>query len=131
MLAQAQRELSEIATATSTARPARDAQKIEEQVRWLGRLYQAGLKTDAEFEAELATLRAQLAVAQVAGSDGVPDLQHATALLADAPMLIAQATDEERRMLLQEVFHVIYLTPHQAMAVRPAAPYAGILKALD
>ncbi len=131
VLAQAQRELSGVATAVPVNRPARDAQKIEEQIRRLGRLYQAGLKTDAEFEAELATLRAQLAAAQLASSEGIPDLQHASALLADAPMLIAQATDEERRMLLQEVFDVIYLTPHQAMAIRPAAPYAGILKALD
>jgi hypothetical protein len=47
------------------------------------------------------------------------------------PKLIAQATNQERRALLIEIFEDIYLRPHQAMAVRPAAVYTDILKALD
>lgn len=60
---------------------------------------------------------------ECAGSERVADPQRATAILNDVPKLIAQATDQERRALLVEVFDDIYLTPHQAMAVRPAAAY--------
>jgi hypothetical protein len=111
--------------------PIRDSKKVEEQIRRLGRLYEAGLKTDAEFEAELAALHTRLAATQTTSSERVPDLQRATAILNDVPKLIAQATDQECRALLVEVFDDIYLTPHQAMAVRPAAAYTDILKALD
>jgi hypothetical protein len=65
------------------------------------------------------------------GSECVPGLQRATEILSDVPKLLAQATDQERRVLLIEIFDDIYLTPHQAMAVRPAAAYTDILKALD
>jgi len=103
--------------------PIRDSKKIEEQIRRLGRLYEARLKTDAEFETELAALHTQLAATQTTGSERVPDLQRATAILNDVPKLIAQATNQERRALLVKVFDDVYLTPHQAMAVRPALAY--------
>jgi hypothetical protein len=64
-------------------------------------------------------------------SERVPDIQRATEILNDVPKLIAHATEQERRALLVEVFDDIYLTPHQAMAVRPAMAYTDILKALD
>jgi site-specific DNA recombinase len=131
LLSQAATELSQAAGRELRTRPIRDYKKIEEQIRRLGRLYEAGLKTDTEFEAELAALHTQLATAQSTSSEHVPDLQRATELLNDVPKLIAQATDQERRALLVEVFDDIYLTPHQAMAVRPAAAYTDILKALD
>jgi len=51
--------------------------------------------------------------------------------VSNIPILIVHTTDMGRRPLLQEVLEVIYRAPHQAMAVRPTAPYAGILKALD
>jgi len=131
LLAQAATELSRLESTELKTQPIRDSKKIEEQIRRLGRLYEAGLKTDAEFKAELAALHTRLAATQTTSSERVPDLQRATAILNDVPKLIAQATDQERRALLVEVFDDIYLTPHQAMAVRPAAAYTDILKALD
>jgi hypothetical protein len=131
VLAQAADDLTRLASTESKVLPKRDSKKIEEQIRRLGRLYEARLKTDAEFETELAALHTQLAATQTTGTERVLDIHQATKVLNDVPKLIAQATDQERRALLVEVFDDIYLTPHQAMAVRPAAAYAGILKALD
>ncbi len=127
VLAQAADDLSRLVCTESKVPPIRDSKKIEEQIRRLGRLYEAQLKTDIEFETELAALHTQLAATQATGSERVPDIHQATKVLNDVPKLIAQATDQERRALLIEVFDDIYLTPHQAMAVRPAAAYADIL----
>jgi hypothetical protein len=131
VLAQAAAELGRITGTESKPAPLRDSKKIEEQIRRLGRLYELRLKTDAEFETELAALHTELAATQLTGSERVPNIHQATKILNDVPKLIAQATDQERRALLVEVFDGIYLTPHQAMAVRPAEAYTDILKALD
>jgi site-specific DNA recombinase len=131
LMAEVADELLRLATAEPTKRPNQDVRKIEEQIRRLGRLYQAGLKSDAEFEAELRVLQAQLAAMQMPATSRTPAIDHALSLLNNLPAVLGRATDEERRILLQEVFDSIYLTPHQAMAVRPAAAYTDMLKALD
>ena len=131
MLQLAAAELTSLTGGEAQPQQARDSRKIEEQIRRLGRLYQLGLKTDAEFEGELRVLETQLSKAKSKGSDNQSDLQKAVAYLSDVPRLIAKATNEERRALLLELFDVVYLTPHQVMAVRPTTPYVGILKALD
>jgi site-specific DNA recombinase len=124
-------ELQGLAAQEPTPQPIRDIKQIRERERRLVRLYELGMKTDTEFETELAILRGQLAAATSINPAGTTDVQRAMAFVGNVPMLVVQATDKERRQLLQEVFDVIYLTPHQAMAVRPAAQYVDILKALD
>jgi hypothetical protein len=43
--------------------------------------------------------------------------------------MIKATTIDERRAVLEEVLDVIYLTPHQAMAVRPVESCAPLLQA--
>jgi hypothetical protein len=58
----------------------------------------------------------------------LPDHKDAAAILSDVPTLITSATHEERQLLLLEIFDVVYLMPHQVMAVRPAAAYTDMLE---
>jgi hypothetical protein len=109
----------------------RDARAIEEQIRRLGRLYERGLKTDEEFEFELRALREQQTRTEGPAAEETSRLQKAIALLNGVPTLLAKATPDEQRGLLLEIFDKIYLKPHQAMGVRPAAAYTDILKTLD
>ena len=48
---------------------------------------------------------------------------------ANVPQLLGGATLDERRAVLEQVLDVIYLMPHQAMAVRPVESYAPLLQA--
>jgi hypothetical protein len=104
-----------------------DRTAIEAKLKRLARLYEDGFKTEAEYARERDTLWAQLAV------EGTPIVQpnrsSAVALLADVPQLLGRATLDERRAVLEEVLDVIYLTPHQAMAVRPVESYVPLLRA--
>lgn len=51
------------------------------------------------------------------------------ALLSDMLNLLGQAMLEERHAVVEEVLGVIYLRPHQVMAVRPVESYAPLLRA--
>jgi hypothetical protein len=75
LLTQAATELSGIVATEPGMKPIRDINKIEDQIRRLGRLYELGMKTDTEFETELRTLHAQLATAQGVTSNRSPNLQ--------------------------------------------------------
>lgn len=132
LLNMATNTLTQQATGGMREKSKRNSHSVEEQIRRLGRLYERGLKTDEEFELELQALRKQQAGReQPSTTESNSKLQKAIALLSDLPALLAKATPEEQRALLSEIFDKIYLTPHQAMAVRPAAAYSGTLKALD
>jgi hypothetical protein len=126
LLAQAAEELARVAAAD---RPpvAVDRAAIETKLKRVARLYEDGFKTEAEYIRERDALRAQLAIEGAPVS--TPKRSSAVALLSDVPNLLGQATLEERRAVVEEVLDVIYLTPHQAMAVRPVESYAPLLRA--
>jgi len=87
-----------------------------------------GMKNEAAFESDLRLLQDQLAVARSEQSTEILGTQKALTLFKGVPTFIAKATDEERRAVLLEVFDAIHLTPHQVLAIRPAAAYAELLK---
>jgi len=127
LLAQAANELAAIAAAD---RPHLriDRAAIETKLKRLARLYEDGFKTETEYVRERDALRAQLATE--GAPIGQPNRSSAVALLPDVPQLLRRATLDERRAVLEEVLDVIYLTPHQAMAVRPVESYAPLLQAV-
>jgi hypothetical protein len=126
LLAQTANELANVAAADRPQPPV-DRTAIEAKLKRLVRLYEDGFKTEAEYARERDALRVQLA------AEGTPSRQpnrsSAVALLADVPQLLRRATLDERRAVLEEVLDVIYLMPHQAMAVRPVESYAPLLQA--
>jgi site-specific DNA recombinase len=126
LLAQAADEVRRLSVA-ERAQPPVDRAAIEAKLKRLARLYEDGLKTEAEYVRERDALRGQLAVETAPNIR--PKSSSAVALLTNVPQLLGRATLDERRALLEEVVDVIYLTPHQAMAVRPAESYAPLLRA--
>jgi hypothetical protein len=130
LLELAAKEVMGLAAAEPSGHIKRSEAAIDEQIRRLVRLYQQELKTDAEFERELAVLRAERATLSDPPS-GAARGEQAVALLHDVPTLLAQATTAERRAILQELFDTISLAPHYAVAARPTVLYANMLKALD
>jgi hypothetical protein len=126
LLAQAADEVTRLAVA-DRAQPPVDRAAIEAKLKRLARLYEDGLKTEAEYVRERDALRGQLAVEAAPAIRPKPS--SAVALLADVPQLLGRATLHERRAVLEEVLDVIYLMPHQAMAVRPVESYAPLLRA--
>ena len=105
-----------------------DPQSIKELIRRLDHMYERGRYSDAEYDSKLTQLQSELKLAEAHGTGEKGGVEKAIALLSNIPSLIAKATREERHALLLEVFDVVYLTPHQVMAVRPAAAYAELLK---
>ena len=129
MLEQAAAELRGQRAETAPQRPGMDRAAIEAKIKRLARLYEDGLKTDAEYTQELRVLRSQLATAEVQATVSHEEMLHqALALLRDMPSLLEAATPEELRTLVQEVFDVVYVRPHIVLAVKPADVYREMLK---
>lgn len=120
-------DLHTFAAQTSQQRPAMDRARAESRLRRLGQLYADDMVSEAEYTRERDALRGQLQH-EIVAVPQLPDIDTAAALLADLPRLIVGASMASRRALLTEVFDVIYVAPHQAIAARPARIYAALLR---
>jgi site-specific DNA recombinase len=105
-----------------------DPQTIKELIRRADHMYAKGRYTDTEYDLRLTQLQSELELAEAQGTGEKGGEEKALALLNDIPSLLARATPEESYAILLEVFDAVYLTPHQVIAVRPAAAYAELLK---
>jgi DNA invertase Pin-like site-specific DNA recombinase len=108
--------------------PTIDRAKIAEKIRRLDNLYQAGAKTDSEWQTERRTLLAQLETTpnRVQPQFSPRDI---AAYLADLPSLIRRATIAEQRAILGEVFDQIYADQKTIVAIRPTHLYAPLIQA--
>lgn len=114
------------------ARPAQpsNAAAIEQRLKRLARLYQDGLKTDAEYETELAELRAQAAlVPPVVTVDTTVLIDQALRLLADLPTVLAEAPPREQRALVVQCIEQVYLKRRDVVLIRPSGIVAPFLAA--
>ena len=105
-----------------------DTDAIHAKMKRIARLYADGLKSDDEYEREIAALRAQLSVA--APIIALPDTAAIMRLLTDVPALLRSAESIDRRAVLHEVFQQIVLTPHLALTAKPRAAYSYVLTGL-
>ncbi|GAB4210075.1 MAG: recombinase family protein [Roseiflexaceae bacterium] len=129
VLDQALAELQKQATRLDHFQPRMDRSAIEAKIKRLARLYEDGLKTDVEYARELASLRQQQNLAEMQTQTSRDEtFARANSLLRDVPALLAVATTDEVRTIIQEVFDVIYVRPHHVMAMRPAGAYREMLK---
>jgi site-specific DNA recombinase len=94
-----------------------DRVALEARIKRLGRLYEDGLKTEGEYERELASLRAQLAAAPVAAP--FDDLGAVAAVLGDLSGVFAEASVAERRAVLMQLVDQVYLKRDAVLALRP------------
>jgi|SRR5215212_1850688 len=107
-----------------------DRAALEAKLARLGEAYADGTISQAVYAERRDQVRAQLAT-EAKPVPTQPAIPEVLAVLSDVPALIQEATTAERRAILCEVIDAAYLTPHQVMAVRPAAAYAELLKAVD
>ena len=111
--------------------PELERARLDARAKRLQRLYLDGAIEDAEYTRERASIQAQLAQLQPsAPPSAVPDVRSAAAQLADIPALLRAAEPADARAILAEVFEVVYLMPHAAMAVRPTTKLAPLLREL-
>lgn len=112
--------------------PALDRGRLEGRLRRLQRLYLDGAIEDAEYERERAQIRAQLDQLDAPlALPPIPDVRAAAAELANIPALLRASAPDEARSVLAELFDVIYLMPHGAMAARPTQKVAPLLRDLS
>ena len=92
-------------------------------------MYQDGLKTEREYERELAALRAQL---DAATSDAVArfDVGRAIELVNDLPDLFASATAAERWAVLGSVIEKIWVADRELHAVTPRAEWYPLMASI-
>lgn len=125
-------ELDALAQQSRHQQPAMvDRSKLEARLKRLQRLYLDGAIDDGEYERERAHMQAQLSIVTMPlAVPVVPDVRAAAAQLADIPALLRNAEPADARAVLAEVFEVVYLMPHAAMAVRPTTKLAPLLREL-
>lgn len=112
------RALQHITRQARTATPAIDRTAIEQRLKRLARLYEDGLKSDAEYVAERDRLQAQLHDAAPAPV-GMVQIERAATLLRDIPTLLAQASMLQQRAVLAHLFSAIWIERHTVVALTP------------
>jgi site-specific DNA recombinase len=120
-------ELATLARREQPVRPAIDRARIELRLKRIGQLYADDVMNEEEYQHERDRLKAQLHE-QAPAVSYVPQLGSVLSMLSDVPQLVEGAPLTVQRALLTEVFEVIYVMPHQAMAARPMSSYAAILQ---
>ena len=108
------------------------AAPIDQRIKRLARLYQDGLKTDQEYETELAALRAQAGQpAAVEPIDTAALLASALRLLNDVPALLAEAPLRQRRAVVVQCIEQVYLKRRDVVLIRPVGILAPFLEAAN
>jgi site-specific DNA recombinase len=106
-----------------------DTDAIQAKIKRIARLYADGLRSDDEYEREIAALRAQLNAAPPIIA--LPSTAEILTFVTDVPALLRQADSTDRRAVLHEIFQQIVLTPHMALTAKPRAAYSYVLTGLD
>jgi hypothetical protein len=109
--------------------PPVDTEAIRAKIRRVARLYEDGLKSEIDYQREIAALRAQLE-APIPIRD-LPDAAQALDLLGDLPGILKVAETADRRALLQSLFTSITLEPHLATKAKARDEYRELLSRLD
>ena len=122
-------ELARAQLRAPVPRPAVDRAAIEGRVRRLATLYADGVLPDAEYRAQLESLRAQLAEAPAPMARRRVTLEDVAARLRDIPGLVRQGSVQERRAALGELFDEIYVARGNIAAVRPTEAYEAMVQA--
>jgi hypothetical protein len=110
--------------------PQIDRTKIEEKIRRLDRLYEAGAKSDHEWQTERRALRAQLEEAPTLPPLRISPREIAH-YLTDLPTLVRRGTTAEQRAVLGEIFDQFYVERDRLAAVRPTMLYAPLIEAVS
>lgn len=120
-------ELATLARREQPARPVIDRARLESRLKRIGQLYADDVMSEEEYQRERDRLKAQLQE-QAPVASHAPQLRSVMEMLGQLPQLVEGASIAAQRALLTEVFDVIYVAPHYAMAARPASDYAAILQ---
>ena len=102
---------------------------VEEKLRRLARAYGDGAYTESEYVTRRADLMAQFE--QAAASHPPIDLTASAALLTQIPLLMEEATPEERRAIVRQLVSEVYLYKRQVRALRPTGNTAMFFEAID
>jgi hypothetical protein len=95
---------AEVEDAAPKPKPKRDRYKIAEKIRRLNVIYMNGGKTDSEYAAEMADLKAQLAAAELEDVTKVRDLEPLREFLAsDFEVIYASLERAEKRQLWRSI----------------------------
>lgn len=109
--------------------PAIDRDAVLAKLKRLARLYEDGLKSDADYARERDALSAQLAEATPVHRQRL-NLATAAALLADLPRLFAHATPRERQAVVHALFDRVVVQNRQIVRLNAHPDVAPILDAV-
>lgn len=96
--------------------PAPDARDVETKLRRLARAYADGAYSDEEYDARRGALLGTLDAPPVPAERRVDAILQ---LLENIPELLAEATNEERRPVVQQLVSEVYARRREVMAIRP------------
>ncbi|HZA21312.1 MAG TPA: recombinase family protein, partial [Dehalococcoidia bacterium] len=104
-----------------------DPKELQEKRRRISRAYAEGAFSDAEYEAKLAEIDAQL---RLTNPMELPTLEEAARLFEDIPQIWEEATPEERRKLLSPLVERVYVDMEFSMigAIRPVLAFRQLLE---
>jgi hypothetical protein len=104
-----------------------DPKELQEKRRGVSRAYAEGAFSDAEFQAKLDEIDAQL---RLTNPIELPTLEEAAQLFESIPQLWEEATPEERRKLLSPLVERAYLDMECSMigAIRPVLAFRQLLE---
>lgn len=111
---------------TEERRPRFDPVAIHAKLKRLARLYEDGLKTDEEYAAELAALKAQLTIAEPQQRQ-LPDVRQAIAQIASLADIYEIATPVEKAALMRQLFTHFWIENKVLKAITPTARYLHIV----
>jgi site-specific DNA recombinase len=107
-----------------------DTEAIRAKMRRVARLYEDGLKSELDYQREIAALRAQLD-APPPPSIAMPDAVVALDMLGGLPGILQAADTADRRSVLQSLFTSVVLEPHLATKAKARDEYRELLLNLD
>jgi site-specific DNA recombinase len=104
-----------------------DSKELQEKRRRVSRAYAEGAFSDAEFQAKLDEIDAQL---RLTNPIELPTLEEAAQLFESIPQLWEEATPEERRKLLSPLVERVYVDIECSMigAIRPVLAFRQLLE---
>ena len=105
-----------------------DRAALEARLRRIARLYEDGLKSEAEYTREVGTIRARLAATPIGAP--IEDLGAVAAVLGDLSWVFAEASVAERRAVLFQLVDQVYLRHDALLAIRPTGRAWPLLKAV-
>ena len=109
---------AEVEAAAPKPKPKRDKAKINEKIRRLNVVYMSGGKSDDEYTAELADLKAQLAVAELEDVHKERDLAPLREFLAsDFEKIYATLEREEKRQLWRSIIDCLVVDKNHVVDV--------------